>query len=1277
MYLRSTLWLLALLFPFFTYAATPTTPPSNFGSFGIDGNRASISFSSGNGSRRIIIARANAAVSAAPTDGVDYNYDNEFGMGDEIATDEFVVYDGVSNSTTIYDLQPNTTYYFRIFEYNGSGATTEYLLSPLDGMVTTLSAPDVQASGLTASDITGFSLDLSWTRGNGDRCIILVKAGSAVDANPTDLTTYSSSSYGFGSQIGTGNYIVYNSTGTSSVFSNLQPGITYHFAIYEYNGSSGPLYLLPAHTASFTTATTPSVPASGLSFNSINGSSFNLGWTKGDGARRMIVGSSTGPVTAVPVDGQDYPASSAFGNGTEISPGEFVVYNGPSTATTISNLQPEQTYYFTIFEYNGTDGGNTYYLTAATESGSQSTAIPPTVNASGFTFTNIAGTSMTISWTPGDGNRRLLMAREGSAVDYTPTHLETFSASTNFSAAGSVGNDNRALYSGTSSSVNIIGLQPGVTYHFTVFEYNGSSGPVYLTPGASSSQMTDDSPPGTAASNLSASSIEGDRFSLFWTNGNGSRRIVVARAGSPVSATPVDGMSYSGSAEFGSGDDLGSGEYVVYDGAGSSMTLYGLAEATTYYIRIYEYFGTGTYTIYQTSIYPELTQSTVSAPTTSATMTFSNITGNSMQVNFNGGDGGRRLVLAKAGSAVDGAPTDLNYYTGNSNYGSASYNIGGGNYIIYVGNGNSVTLTGLSPGITYHFKTFEHNGFYRPIYEVSPPDFSQATLSVPPGVQAGNLSTDFIAATQMRISWTTGDGSRRIVLAREGSAVDATPSDNTGYSHHTTFGTGDEIGTGNFVVYDGTSTSTFVYGLDLETEYHFAVFEYNGADANAYYLRPGATVSATTISPPTLAPSNLTASSVSSTSTQIGWTNGNGDGRMLVVSEGAPLDTDPVSGTGYTASSNFSSGTNSSIGNGKVTYLSTGTSITISGLQSGTTYYYSLFEYTGTTGSPSFLLSPGTVMHTTPGPPQTAASDLMINSVDGTTVSIEWTPGSGQKRLVLMRADGSPAATPSNGTDYTPNSAFGAGSMLGTGNYVVYEGAGNSAVITNLDPTTTYHLEVYEFNFSGSGTRYLLTGPASQTFSTTVLPVECIDFQVSRKAEGAQLQWTTATELNNEGFSLQRSTNGIDFTEIAWIDGQGTTNTESRYFWTDVDINPGTSYYYRLIQYDWDGQYEQACDIISLTVPDTSDLALKIGPNPFAENLNIHLSLPEESPVQISVYDLNGRKVQHRPVSNLPEGNHQFIWDGRQGNGEHLPAGIYLLRLQIDNRVFWERISKQ
>ena len=125
------------------------------------------------------------------------------------------------------------------------------------------SMPSTQSSSFASSSITDNSITISWTRGNGNSVIVLAKQGSAVDANPISSLGFSANSvFGSGSQIGTGNYVVYNGTGTSVNVTGLNAGTQYYFAVYEYE-STKYCYKTPAMTGNASTiiagACTPNI----------------------------------------------------------------------------------------------------------------------------------------------------------------------------------------------------------------------------------------------------------------------------------------------------------------------------------------------------------------------------------------------------------------------------------------------------------------------------------------------------------------------------------------------------------------------------------------------------------------------------------------------------------------------------------------------------------------------------------------------------------------------------------------------------------------------------------------------------------------------------------------------------------------------------------------------------------------------------------------------------------------------------------------------------------
>jgi hypothetical protein len=98
--------------------------------------------------------------------------------------------------------------------------------------------PTQQAYSLTVSTKAETTETLVWSRGNGSGILVVGRASGAVNTDPTDGNSYLGNSvFGSGSQIGTGNYVVYNGTGTTVAVTGLTAGTTYHFEIYEYNGS--------------------------------------------------------------------------------------------------------------------------------------------------------------------------------------------------------------------------------------------------------------------------------------------------------------------------------------------------------------------------------------------------------------------------------------------------------------------------------------------------------------------------------------------------------------------------------------------------------------------------------------------------------------------------------------------------------------------------------------------------------------------------------------------------------------------------------------------------------------------------------------------------------------------------------------------------------------------------------------------------------------------------------------------------------------------------------
>ncbi len=124
--------------------------------------------------------------------------------------------------------------------------------------------------------------------------------------------------------------------------------------------------------------------------------------------------------------------------------------------------------------------------------------------------------------------------------------------------------------------------------------------------------------------------------------------------------------------------------------------------------------------------------------------------------------------------------------------------------------------------------------------DIGADEFSIAkTLAPQPTDQSTGLNFTNVTATGFKINWTNGPGTNRIVVIRSGSAINSAPVNGIGYTANPVFGSGSQIESGNYVIYNGNANTVTVAGLSAATTYHVSIYEYNGADATANYLTAG------------------------------------------------------------------------------------------------------------------------------------------------------------------------------------------------------------------------------------------------------------------------------------------------------------------------------------------------------------------------------------------------------------------------------------------------------
>jgi hypothetical protein len=160
----------------------------------------------------------------------------------------------------------------------------------------------------------------------------------------------------------------------------------------------------------------------------------------------------------------------------------------------------------------------------------------------------------------------------------------------------------------------------------------------------------------------------------------------------------------------------------------------------------------------------------------------------------------------------------------------------------------------------------------------------------------------------------------------------------------------------------------------------------------------------------------------------------------------------------------------------------------------------------------------------------------------------------------------------------------------------------------------------------GSGQGYAM----SNTVLNQTLPVAWLEFRAEFLNGEVILRWATASELNNDYFELQHSINGLQFSPIAQVKGNGTTRQIMRYSYIDTNPQIGTNYY-RLRQVDFDGQFDYSA-ILSVACAANSDLSLQFYPNPASNLINVLLPYPANA--FLIVYNADGKAVMSRPIGN-------------------------------------------
>ena len=177
-------------------------------------------------------------------------------------------------------------------------------------------------------------------------------------------------------------------------------------------------------------------------------------------------------------------------------------------------------------------------------------------------------------------------------------------------------------------------------------------------------------------------------------------------------------------------------------------------------------------------------------------------------------------------------------------------------------------------------------------------------------------------------------------------------------------------------------------------------------------------------------------------------------------------------------------------------------------------------------------------------------------------------------------------------------------------------------------------------------------------YDVSPLPVELTSFSAVSQNKQVTLNWTTATELNNNGFEIQRSYANSEFVTVGFVRGAGTTTIKQDYSFSDKDLSEG-NYSYRLKQIDFSGIFEYS-DVIEVEVFGVDNYSLLQNyPNPFNPTTKIGYILQDRTNVKIVVMNSLGEEIAVLANEMQDQGLHELEFSAAT-----LSSGIYFYSIQ-------------
>lgn len=185
------------------------------------------------------------------------------------------------------------------------------------------------------------------------------------------------------------------------------------------------------------------------------------------------------------------------------------------------------------------------------------------------------------------------------------------------------------------------------------------------------------------------------------------------------------------------------------------------------------------------------------------------------------------------------------------------------------------------------------------------------------------------------------------------------------------------------------------------------------------------------------------------------------------------------------------------------------------------------------------------------------------------------------------------------------------------------------------------------------------------------LPITLVSYDAKVDDQTVLNQWTTAMEINNDYFSIERSADGVNFEEVGQVKGAGNSSNTLQYEFVDQHPLSGVSYY-RLRQTDFDGRftYSKTVAVNFANGTPSKESSITLYPNPTNDKVFLNIQNPTEQ-MQVSFYDMAGRQVYTQTFAGETNSANQVIGISTRGI---LNQGLYIATVQLGDQLLTEKL---